>query len=204
MSIGGSKSHLWSFFTDTLKAPSIHYVHVRAKSNQFFHPVQEFINLYISFFSSCRDHMKVFVGDERGRVFSWSVADQPGKVITDHWVKDESSDTCTSCNTKFTFSERRHHCRNCGKLFCSRLNFVFCCQKWMHQYVIKKFIPALSKFKCHISRTLSLLWETRISLSTTLRVAFVAVIIADSWRRFGKLVFIHEFFISVILDQLSY
>ncbi|XP_071808138.1 WD repeat and FYVE domain-containing protein 3-like isoform X3 [Asterias amurensis] len=67
-----------------------------------------------------RDHMKVFVGDERGRVFSWSVADQPGKVMTDHWVKDESSDTCASCSVKFTFAERRHHCRNCGKLFCSR------------------------------------------------------------------------------------
>ncbi|XP_071507653.1 WD repeat and FYVE domain-containing protein 3-like [Diadema antillarum] len=67
-----------------------------------------------------RDHMKVFVGDDRGRVFSWSVVDQPGRAIADHWVKDESGDSCASCNTKFTFSERRHHCRNCGKLFCQR------------------------------------------------------------------------------------
>ncbi|XP_038062031.1 WD repeat and FYVE domain-containing protein 3-like isoform X2 [Patiria miniata] len=67
-----------------------------------------------------RDHMKVFVGDERGRVFSWSVGDPQGKLMTDHWVKDESSDSCTACGTKFSLTERRHHCRSCGKLFCSK------------------------------------------------------------------------------------
>ncbi|XP_063969658.1 WD repeat and FYVE domain-containing protein 3-like isoform X2 [Lytechinus pictus] len=67
-----------------------------------------------------RDHMKVFVGDDRGRVFSWSVVDQPGKAAADHWVKDESGDTCQACPTRFTLTERRHHCRNCGRLFCQK------------------------------------------------------------------------------------
>ena len=62
----------------------------------------------------------MYVGDAKGRVYSWSVTDQPGRVIADHWVKDEGTDSCVACNVKFSFSERRHHCRNCGQLFCSR------------------------------------------------------------------------------------
>ncbi|XP_047001362.1 WD repeat and FYVE domain-containing protein 3 [Schistocerca americana] len=67
-----------------------------------------------------RDHRAVFVGDARGRVFSWSVSDQPGRTVADHWVKDEGTDTCAGCGVRFTLYERRHHCRSCGGLYCSR------------------------------------------------------------------------------------
>ncbi|XP_074647224.1 WD repeat and FYVE domain-containing protein 3-like [Tubulanus polymorphus] len=67
-----------------------------------------------------KDHKTVYVGDAKGRVYSWSVTDQPGRVVADHWVKDEGGDSCLSCGVKFTFAERRHHCRNCGQLFCSK------------------------------------------------------------------------------------
>ncbi|OWF38353.1 lateral signaling target protein 2 homolog [Mizuhopecten yessoensis] len=36
------------------------------------------------------------------------------------WVPDDHTIICTSCKTPFTFVRRRHHCRNCGKIFCSR------------------------------------------------------------------------------------
>ncbi|KAL3863867.1 hypothetical protein ACJMK2_005594 [Sinanodonta woodiana] len=36
------------------------------------------------------------------------------------WVPDEQSTTCTSCRAPFTVFRRRHHCRNCGKIFCAR------------------------------------------------------------------------------------
>ncbi|KAL1139731.1 hypothetical protein AAG570_006709 [Ranatra chinensis] len=65
-----------------------------------------------------RDHRTVYVGDARGRVFSWSVAEQPGRA--DHWLKDDGAEACTSCHVKFSIYERRHHCRNCGLLFCSK------------------------------------------------------------------------------------
>lgn len=66
-----------------------------------------------------RDHKVVYVGDAKGRVWSWSVTDQAGKFV-DHWARDEGTDSCTACRTKFSLTERRHHCRNCGQLFCAK------------------------------------------------------------------------------------
>ncbi|MFH4975663.1 hypothetical protein AB6A40_002372 [Gnathostoma spinigerum] len=36
------------------------------------------------------------------------------------WVPDCDCEQCTSCATSFTLVRRRHHCRNCGRIFCSR------------------------------------------------------------------------------------
>ena len=64
---------------------------------------------------------RLFVGDVAGRVFSWGFSDGGGKVAA-HWIKDSQVSTCmdTDCSVRFTFAERRHHCRNCGKVFCQK------------------------------------------------------------------------------------
>ncbi|CAF0758317.1 unnamed protein product [Rotaria sordida] len=67
-----------------------------------------------------KDHKTVFVGDARGRIFSWTVSDNPGRTNADHWIKDETVGACKDCSIRFSFAERRHHCRNCGQLFCAR------------------------------------------------------------------------------------
>jgi FYVE zinc finger len=36
------------------------------------------------------------------------------------WVPDASSGTCKICTVKFTFINRRHHCRWCGSLICGK------------------------------------------------------------------------------------
>lgn len=61
-----------------------------------------------------------FKGDARGRVFSWSVTEQPGRGMADHWLKDEGADQCIGCHVRFTLYERKHHCRACGKVFCNK------------------------------------------------------------------------------------
>ncbi|CAN8312655.1 unnamed protein product [Cochlearia groenlandica] len=37
-----------------------------------------------------------------------------------HWVPDEAVAKCTSCGSDFGAFLRRHHCRNCGDVFCDK------------------------------------------------------------------------------------
>ncbi|KEG15028.1 putative zinc finger protein [Trypanosoma grayi] len=36
----------------------------------------------------------------------------------DHWQKDSEAPECRKCGVTFSLSIRRHHCRNCGYVFC--------------------------------------------------------------------------------------
>ncbi|XP_040197527.1 zinc finger FYVE domain-containing protein 16 isoform X2 [Rana temporaria] len=50
------------------------------------------------------------------------------------WIPDSVAPNCMNCSIKFTFTKRRHHCRACGKVFCS----VCCSQKCKLQYLEKE------------------------------------------------------------------
>nr|XP_020645902.1 zinc finger FYVE domain-containing protein 16 isoform X1 [Pogona vitticeps]XP_020645903.1 zinc finger FYVE domain-containing protein 16 isoform X1 [Pogona vitticeps] len=50
------------------------------------------------------------------------------------WVPDSEAPNCMNCQAKFTFTKRRHHCRACGKVFCTS-----CCnRKCKLQYLDKE------------------------------------------------------------------
>ncbi|XP_018654969.1 beige/beach protein-related [Schistosoma mansoni] len=94
-----------------------------------------------------RDHRSVLVGDAIGRVFVWSVpSDNSRGGMTDQWVKDEGATNCAAdgCGTRFSLTERKHHCRNCGKVFCSK------CSRFESEiYRLRLFKPVRVCQSCH-------------------------------------------------------
>lgn len=40
-------------------------------------------------------------------------------TIAPEWVSDDLASACMKCAAKFSLTRRRHHCRACGKIFCS-------------------------------------------------------------------------------------
>lgn len=44
--------------------------------------------------------------------------------LKQYWMPDSQCKECYDCNEKFTTFRRRHHCRLCGQIFCSR-----CCNQ---------------------------------------------------------------------------
>jgi hypothetical protein len=41
-------------------------------------------------------------------------------MTTLHWIPDASVNACCGCSLAFTFVQRRHHCRQCGLIYCAR------------------------------------------------------------------------------------
>lgn len=42
------------------------------------------------------------------------------------WDADDSADSCNACGSRFSTTNRKHHCRNCGKLFDSKCTTKKC------------------------------------------------------------------------------
>lgn len=51
---------------------------------------------------------------------------EPAHVSRDFWMPDESCRVCYECDSQFTLFNRRHHCRLCGRIFCSN-----CTSNWI-------------------------------------------------------------------------
>jgi len=49
---------------------------------------------------------------------SWEAVDE-GETRPTLWVPDHAASACMGCHTQFWFGRRKHHCRSCGRLFCS-------------------------------------------------------------------------------------
>lgn len=41
------------------------------------------------------------------------------RAMPEDWEKDEHAVACKSCRKKFTYTFRKHHCRNCGLIYCA-------------------------------------------------------------------------------------
>jgi len=56
-----------------------------------------------------------WTADETGLVLRWTVSEHQ-----EHWIDNKDVTQCPKCNTRFTYRERRHHCRKCGGIYCEK------------------------------------------------------------------------------------
>lgn len=49
---------------------------------------------------------------------SWEPVDKKETEVT-RWVPDHMASHCFNCDCEFWLAKRRHHCRNCGNVFCA-------------------------------------------------------------------------------------
>lgn len=69
------------------------------------------------------DHLDVAEDTPTGTDIHNGVATRDEEAI---WQEDSGVKACPLCDAKFTFFNRRHHCRKCGKIFCNKCCGKFC------------------------------------------------------------------------------
>ena len=53
------------------------------------------------------------------------------------WQSDEQVKNCYLCEKKFTMFNRKHHCRNCGKIICGSCSEKYECGKRGSTYPVR-------------------------------------------------------------------
>ncbi|CAF3845484.1 unnamed protein product [Rotaria magnacalcarata] len=43
---------------------------------------------------------------------------QKNKITQRRWLNDDDVNSCLKCKETFSVTQRKHHCRNCGNIFC--------------------------------------------------------------------------------------
>ncbi|KAI5803877.1 hypothetical protein EDC01DRAFT_611391 [Geopyxis carbonaria] len=66
-----------------------------------------------------------------------------GNLTRDFWMKDEVCKDCFLCGSTFTAWRRKHHCRLCGQIFCSKCTTLISGDKFGHQGSMRVCSPCL-------------------------------------------------------------
>jgi len=77
---------------------------------------QEWTERLIKTQEHLKEKTKTFVNQQTGHIVKKDDADAASTAPV--WVPDSESKACTICCMKFTFTNRRHHCRQCGNIVC--------------------------------------------------------------------------------------
>ncbi|KAL5200650.1 hypothetical protein ABZP36_021853 [Zizania latifolia] len=103
-----SSSYTTNTILDTVTAASVQFKEMGGSS--------------ISRSTTIADAAKLSEQQNEGRknFLDWRNLMKPMNEEKDHWVPDEAVSKCTSCTSDFSAFNRRHHCRNCGDIFCDK------------------------------------------------------------------------------------
>uniref|UniRef100_A0A8C6WN71 phosphatidylinositol-3,5-bisphosphate 3-phosphatase n=1 Tax=Neogobius melanostomus TaxID=47308 RepID=A0A8C6WN71_9GOBI len=93
---------------------------------------------------------------------SWDRVEQKDTEVT-RWVPDHMASHCFNCDCEFWIAKRRHHCRNCGNVFCKD-----CCHLKLPIPDQQLYDPVLV---CNICHDLLLVCRTREIRSQQLKKA---------------------------------
>ncbi|XP_002719139.2 phosphatidylinositol-3,5-bisphosphate 3-phosphatase MTMR4 isoform X1 [Oryctolagus cuniculus] len=74
---------------------------------------------------------------------SWEPVDKKETEVT-RWVPDHMASHCYNCDCEFWLAKRRHHCRNCGNVFCAE-----CCHLKLPIPDQQLYDPVLVCNSCH-------------------------------------------------------
>ncbi|KAI5858716.1 hypothetical protein BZA05DRAFT_329983 [Tricharina praecox] len=66
-----------------------------------------------------------------------------GNLTRDFWMKDEVCKDCFLCGATFSAWRRKHHCRLCGQIFCSKCTNLISGDKFGHQGSMRVCSPCL-------------------------------------------------------------
>ncbi|XP_067866351.1 myotubularin-related protein 4 isoform X4 [Heterodontus francisci] len=103
----------------------VHELQMRLDSRQYCtSPVEldidygdDFTCLRESDDSDVEESLSVHSDDQRSEA-SWEPVDRKETEVT-RWVPDHMASHCFNCDSEFWLAKRRHHCRNCGNVFCA-------------------------------------------------------------------------------------
>ncbi|XP_063310815.1 myotubularin-related protein 3 isoform X2 [Pelobates fuscus] len=91
---------------------------------------------------------------------SWEQVDKRDTEVT-RWLPDHLAVNCYNCESKFWLASRKHHCRNCGNVFCSS-----CCNQKMPVPSQQLFEPSRVCKLCYSNLHPSLELENPITASS--------------------------------------
>lgn len=120
------------------------------------------------------------------------------------WVPDSHTDRCTACKTLFTLINRKHHCRICGRIFCSECLPYMQSLPSMHEtYTTPSHVKCCYKCRTNIldSKNNKNQHIILMYLPLTIRELEVFLYVNKKWNRSAKQII--SFFKSV-QNKISY